>query len=742
MKTFIHVTNFVDEELMKSYWLVHLNLLLLVDGKLALYELENVPSKIKDSNIFCHLKADIMVKNGDYNNAKIVLLDSWEETPINVFNLFNILYFEKEFEDLCNRFKELNNQDIVKDPIIQLIYYKSMIEVEGADSSSEALYDLISTYSEELTLYPDIIEISLKHKLNSLFELVKEKTLLNKEKMHWRLLIQIGRILIACNQLELARVILESRAVDNEKLLAVYIAAFKEGINHTTQLLLRNNLTLFYEKGYKYRSLLENLIIVNYELNDFKGNYFLALDDYKRLIGLDVFYSRFFILGKLNTSHIDSYEKEMKVLLEEDIPQDLQLAARMKSAQSDFERSEEISIRALYLMKDELIMDALKNHVSLYFSKMTHGNEKVNLMKPQVNSVLVLKSSNELRKIAIHGDRSLSFTSGEVIFDCENYHLDDYLSLRLVSLGAIGKEIEIEGSKYEIQEILHLGVYLFRYCLDLVKESEQSEVFMKVISAGDVNDFKRQLLESLHEQKNVIQKQMKLYNFQENDAGIPVSYISGKDLKRYSEVLIGIFNTTDQALYSGKPYLVKSEKYVLSLSTILLLNYLGVLKNLEKIIDKVIIVENVENKVKQIIDELSRLEENRVGVLQLTEDNQILSNMHSQESIMEQKKFWLEILEFILKVHQMTKYVESNELYDILLDAIFDEEVIAIELCNEKSYCYVVDDLFLSKLGTTVYNSLKTNNMVGLILSEKLIDDKDRQSFFMKLKEHKYEYYL
>lgn len=738
LKEFTNITNTLPHEDKINYWILFINLNLIFDEKSALKELENIPPSFNGEVLIESLKADVLLKNGRYSEAKDKLLNCCDESLVNIGNLFSIFSAEGEWNEILNRFCQISDLDIKSNPIINLLYLNAETKLKGIEKTREAIEDLIKNYPNDISLYPTTLRIGLEYNVLFLIDEVYQGVINNISHINDDLLGMLSEFFVTYGFKDKGRNILESRVIKNENLLLLFIKTFNQADKDNDLVILRKQLKLFREQGSNLKLLFESIIKLDFELQDIKSDFFANLEEYRKLFGINKFYSRFLIAANISIDNIQAFKTEVSCLEDAAVPQDLQLISRLRAHQNSFEEAEKIAVKALYLLKNEIDSDVLKNHVSLYFSHLVYGKTEVNLNKPQVDTVTVMRSEKGIRKIAIHVEDLNWNKAGEEIFGCENYNQNEEISLILSSLGEVGKRIDIYEEEYEIIEVLRLGIFLFRYCLDEINTNYPDSKFMKVLSTKDSRDLKEQLQESLKENKEKIEKQFELYNFSENKIGVPISFISGKDLQRFSDTLIAIFNMPSQPYYAGNPIFHSSQKYVLSLSSLILLNHLNLLKNLEPIFEKFLFVENVENKVRTVIKELNNIEENKVGRLNLTEDNQVYSHMHSNEELTEQKKFWINILNFLSKIEKTNVKIEYSELHEVMTSVVFDEEFSAIELSKKSEYCLVIDDLFLRKVAHVMFEDIQTNNIVGLLVAENILRHEELEVFFNILNEKGY----
>jgi len=734
LKELKYMTEYFPLETQRHYWIILAELILLIDSKQAAAEMENLPQSLKGEVIMEGYKSNVLLKAGRYEDSKSNLLKFWNETEANVSNLFSIFSMEENWEELLEWYKNIHDDDLKMNPNIKALYLNALTKIDGFNKTEDELLELIRSFPGEAFVYKITLKVALEQNAETLVNEIYENILVNLSIFNDYELERLGMLFLRFNLNEKCREILENRVANSELLLKLFIKTFDLSSERKQLLKFRKLIKSIVDQGCKFKSLLQFYILICFELKDFKGDVFSTLRDYQSLFGLDEFYARYTVALKMEVKdYKESLEDEIKYLLEKGVPQDLQLISRMKAHQGNWEEAEKLGIKSLYLLRNEINQDILKNHIGFYFSQLGKNSDEVNMEKPKVDSVTVLKSKNGIRKIAIHYNDSLYKVSGEIAFDCENYSMNDNLGIILTSLGQVGHSIDIGGESYEVVETIKLGTYLFRYCLDELNEKYPDPSFVKVLSSPSPEGLREQMIENLKEHKDHKEKQLALYNFSDNNLGAPISYLSGNDLNEYSNTLLQLFELKDQKYYAGIPNLISSPKYVLSISSIILLAHLELLPKLEKIKDKLIITKNLEDGVKTILRDLSSIVEDSVGTLNLTDDGNVFGNMYSADDLLKQRKFWIKILNFISHIDKTEIELENLGIYEIITGYVLYEDMLSIEVSRTNKYPLIIDDLFVRKISDTNEINIKTNNSIGFLFTEILLNLEDKVMLIEKL---------
>lgn len=734
-----YILEYFTRENQVNRWLIFLNLALLIDVGMALEKIKDIPTQLDDENILKSLEVDILFKAGKNIEAKNLLLKIWKESLPNVLNLFLLCSAAEEWDEMIMCYDNIEDLSIKRVPVIVILHSIAQIKLEGFEENYFELINIVREHSDEVSIYPLTLQIALEYNSKYLIEEIYRNILKNYPQINNFILVRLSNLLLDYNYKNKCMEILEPRALRNEELFLIFIRALDIQIADRDEMIeKRRRLRRFIEEGCKFKILLQYIIQLNFELRDFKSEIFSSLREYRELFGMDDYYSRYKIAASIEIDNLVQVDDEISCLIETGLPQDLQLISRLKASQNSFEEAERIAIQALYLMRNEINEDIVKNHLSLYFSSLINKSAFVNFKTTEINTVTILKNEKNIRKIAIHADDSYWNESGEEIFGCENYGQNEHISISLMSLSRVGNKVEVDNDEYEVIEVIRLGTFIFRYCLSEIQLKYSDSNFMEVMSFGSGNEFHEKLGKHLREHKEKKKNQLALYNFSQSDFGMPISSFSGKNLAQYAEVLLGIFNLPNQSYYSGVAQNVKSQKYVLSLSSIILLAYLDYFPKLEPIVHKITVSENLESKVKSLIKELNNIKDNKTGRLNLSAENEVYKHMYGSEELMEQRRFWIKILQFLLKLEKCALENISSEVYDVLSEFVFEEDLVAIELGKNKDYCFVVDDLFLRKAAIVESEDIKTNNFVGLLIAEKLLNKEEEYLLNKKLIEKEF----
>ncbi|WP_312470502.1 PIN domain-containing protein [Neobacillus sp.] len=735
------IENFSEEE-EKYYWVFEISLLLIINPKKALEELKNIDKKLDKDKLIRSIKADVYCKNYMDTEAKDILEELWDFDPINTINLFFILAKEEDWNGILAIYKQIEDAETRRNPHIVTLYIKAKNELEGFSIIRNEIIRLLEANEKSIYFLRYVLQTVLVNQDDELRAILLEYLNSNKASFYDQELGIVGELLNEYSFYEDTRKLIEDRIENCEPLLSLYVQTFKDldELNEITE--TYEKVKTFYSNGCRFKVLLQFKTKLEVNLG-IPRKVIKTLEEYKGIFGIDDFYGYYYVASKLEKREFDGLNEEVEYLLNANNPSFHQLVSFVKAKQGNWDEAKNLAISAIYLSDENLEKEILMSHISFHFSNIEKEKEKENVTLEEVicNSVVTIKSNDKFRNIAIHKHGEFISESGQVKFGLENYLPDDDLSLILTSIGKKGEVIKLEDSEYEVIDIVPLEVYFFNYCLTKLQEDYPEHEYFIANSAQSTEEFlekTKKTMESLNESRN---KQLEFYNFGV-EIGVPISYLSGKNIDSYSEMINSLLNHKNQHFYTGEVSVYEDREYVLSLSSIIVLATFGMLNKLEMIPQKCVISINVEKSIREGIKESQKHAKIASGVLSLNESGKLQMYSYNENDKKNRKLFWTDILITLSKIKKDEVQIEDNSLYEVITMSILDEDISSIELSRKSNRVLVCDDLFIRKLHHGVTGTTDTTNIVGLIISEGLATFEEFIELLLKLIRSKYLYPL
>lgn len=720
-----------------SYWVCLVSLIAAVDSKDSLREIDEIDKDLNENNLIRGIKAVCYFENYMDYEAKEILEDIWRVDPINTNTLFAIYCKENNWNEIVAKYVQLSEDKFTEHPAILIIYLRARSEIKGYENVRDDILRLSEIYFKEIIFIRDAIKIVLENEDEKV--LVKILNLLNENKdtMTNNDLALIGELLNEYSKFGDCRNLLEERIEECEPLIDIYVKSF-DNIDNITDLVRVSNekVKKLYNAGCRYKSLLRFKAKVEFKLGIYR-KVVQTLDEYKDIFGIDDYYTYYYVASKMEKNECEGIDEEVEFMLSRNNASFNQLVAALKARQGLWDEAQRIALSALYHSHDNLGKEILFNHLAMYFTNIDKSHVQAELVEVVNNSVVCLRSKHKSRNIAIHIDRKIINKPGEYKFECENYHSDDQVSLLLTSEGRKGEKLVIDDEEYEIENIIELYTYFYRFCLLKLQMDYPNHGYFISFSAPTPGEAVKEMKKTMALIKEDKHSQFDMYNFG-IDCGMPISYLSGKNINNYSEIIILLLNHNKQHLYAGEISIYEDTEYVISISSIILLASFDMLDKLEKISNKCVITKEVEKSIRDGIKESQKHSKITSGVAALSENGEIGYYRYTEDDKRNRRIFWSKILQIISKLKQDEIQIEDNEIYEGLPQCLLDEDISSIELSKSTNKVMVCDDLFIRKLHHGITETTKTTNMVGLLVSEKLVTNEELIDLVLKLVKSKY----
>ncbi|PEE25871.1 hypothetical protein CON95_00280 [Bacillus toyonensis] len=744
LKEIQYITKFFSQKELIEFWVVLVSLLIIKNPKEALIELDYIHAHIKKEKDIQSLFADVYYLNQMYQQAKEILLKIWDYNQNNIIKLLFIYDIERKWESIIEKYNLLKNDEHISNPVIYTLNLKARYKLHGYSNVKQDIIHLIQKERDNsLIIWMECLRIVLENEDEGLFRKVMANIDSAKNYISNIDLFFIAQLLLDFKKNENAREILDDKIESDKQLLELYFNSYRDilGENQETHLAYEK-VKLNYSKGIRFNTLMSFKIDIEIIFKNWRKAK-ESLLEYRNLFGIDTYYAYNMITSSINRKEYGDLEDEINHLLSTQNPDMQLLVAFLKSHQEKWSEAQNLALKALYTSHDKLSKEILMNFLRLFFAN-TEKTDEVNYNRVKNDSVVFLKNENGIRKVAIHQNKGIIKKAGEVIFDCENYPYDDYRSLILKSEGEIGEKIEFLNEEYEVSNILNLFTYMFRLCLEKVQNDYPNHDNFITYSFSEPEEIINDIEMILKNEERENAKLLEYYDFGV-ETGVPISYLSGKNITSYAEMLIFLLNHKRQHLFTGEVSIYNNKndnQYVLSISSLLLLANFGLMGKLKKIMNRCYVSPEVIRCIEVGMQDADKHSKVSSAVLRLNEDGQLSKEIYNEEGKKARRRFWSEIRRELSNFTEVKVDIDELELYNLVSGITLDVDIESIELSRKTDRIFVCDDLFIRKLHHGVTNGNNTTNFIGLLISEKLVTYPELISIVLKLVKAKYLYAL
>lgn len=373
----------------------------------------------------------------------------------------------------------------------------------------------------------------------------------------------------------------------------------------------------------------------------------------------------------------------------------------------NFEKSNTYSYESIFMTKGIVDKKIYASYISLCLNKSILNKEVIiTIDKVKEDTVVVLKNDIKTKKICLNAE--VKYQINEEVFGCLHIERDSTLWVDLIGQ-RIGDRIEYSGEQFIIESIVDKQLMISQYCFS--KLDSVSDILP--IQAFTIDEFPKVMKEISESSEKSYKMKFDLYEFKNNDIGLPFSKIFyGNDLKLSIELLNFILLNNQYSLYIGMYSEENNEldKFVLSWQTLLLLEHYDMLDLLNIDSQKYYVTKSLKNEVlTSIIRIKSNIKQLKIGY------------STKSEMLFKDEVDYSEILEKLKKIFKTIQNINTEDvsydirdtLVNISRDIISDIDIDGLYLASNIKATIVLDDLFTQKLINSSENiqSLKYVNI-------------------------------
>ncbi len=451
------------------------------------------------------------------------------------------------------------------------------------------------------------------------------------------------------------------------------------------------------------------------------------------------------VLFEQNEKNATKYEPYINILKQSDNPDHAFVVANAMLLLEKEETAELYAYKSLYLLNGKDDYHIYRGYISFWTNYFHRFHTNVSIQSVKSGMVVTLQEHlcTDPYIFEICLDNDLDFYD-EMNRSMEIEHITtadpEYIKLRGCGVGNV---LFLRNRKYRIIQIQHRSQFALGFILRKIQENP--EMFRGVawmITVENVDDMINQV-KGITDHFVQTDSLLDSYHFINNEAGLPIDVMAAGDYSHYIAAFKYLLYQKDEALYTGQPVYKNEEgqKYVIGLSTLVLLAIMGRMDVLDAIKNHIVIPESYlsffheEYSRAAGIDQLSKL------TLYYFEGQYLVDETDKTVS-----EIWEEILRFCrtCKTQQITdqeridynivqglsgeRFITGFRLNVIQLDALL--------LSKREKATYLCDDLFFHKIAE--FHGIRNLNIASLIQHYTNLDY--RMSFVKQLSKTNYIY--
>ena len=719
-KVRFYIENREKEERL-HYWWNYLNLLGIFDYSKVIKKFDEIEIDLLNEDPISIIVSEAFCLNKDFSSALPFLEKIWH---LDSLFLLRLLHVYSEL-DKWERIDEFFKKDIsnLLDADGNIFFYKVELlqHQDDLESAVEVIKNEGAMYNTKIWFLKRVLQFSYENELTALHDEFKIRVVENLESIKSETRINLAKVLFNQHEFELVRVVLEPVYNENQEAIEMYIQSFGEiNPNGDNFEALRDTVKELYKGGNCSKCILQAKFYIEFFTNRF-NDAMESIIEYREKIARDTFYNinlvQNIIFGCLD---YDASE-EIRYLVNIDVLKYHIMAAQYLGYKGRWHEAKALLSSSFYMYTEQIKEEEISGFLKVYFINMHQDNGKVEYSRACDDSVILLENTNgESKNICIQSNDSVVRRNGEEKLGCINYKSSSDEALVLKATAKKGAEILFDDCKYKVKDIINIHTYHFRCFLNrILVEFPDNKTLIKV-TGKSIEELIKNVSDIMATSQKNIMKKLEFYNF-EIETGVPITYLSGMDCGKYFETVNYLLNNKDQKFYSSySTKEVQDSKYVLTISSIFILNNLGVLDKLKSIKDKLCITPSMKLFIRKGLDDSIKYD--AVVSTAFLDDNDKFRMVESTEYNKEcKRKFWTELLLLVNTLEVIKPESINNILYDKLHELIDISEFEAIGVAKEKACTLVCDDMFITKISESMISPNFSLNAIGLLHNEKLL---------------------
>ena len=434
----------------------------------------------------------------------------------------------------------------------------------------------------------------------------------------------------------------------------------------------------------------------------------------------------------LNLKEYTGINKYLEYLGKSDEPQCLIMAAAGYDSINEQGLFERFAIRALMKLGEGFNEVVMFYYASIHLSQNENDiKDSVTLNTIQENTAIKLTDSLNMEKwICIDGEKDLLQFNGQVFIGCTHYAVDSDVAIKLLGM-SVNDELEIDGIKYKVVEILSRTTKAVRYCLDCYTKEMPDSKFLRKVEV-DLNNPIASMIPYLQELKERKEFLLGQYN-RNNGIGLPLSRLSEGRVDQYMDVINSLLNEPGQLYFAGDVIggNIRNSKIVLSLSSIMFLKIIKQDSLLLSLASTSYVAPSIIGAIKTMFENVIGFNGKISGSMEIDRYGKPVFREVNKEQAQLRVKYCKDMYEIANKstIHRVDpdfeKTLQNTELIYNIKHIISDFDYDAILAAKELGAILISDDDFVQKTARTICPGIKVTNSVSIL--EQLFDTNPKE---------------
>lgn len=736
-RTFYFVKN-KSKEIRLKHWFHSLSLMGVYNLGMAIEKYKDIDKDLINDETICIVMSEIFFLFGDYESSANFYEKIWSQHSLYLIRLLYSYSKLDKWESVEKIFEQnieplFDSQGVILNYKVQLFEKKSK-----PDEAKLLIVRNIKKYKNSPWLIQRALEFLYKYEFldeyKELLGYVKGLT----EKIELNEKLSLAKTLNNHGQFEMVREVLgKAFLVDNEA-LELYLYSYGE-VNPKNDVFfeLQELVRACYLDGNRIKYLLQ----VKFYIELLTERYVEAigsLSEYSSLHEEDSFYKVNLIQCITLGSLYNDATKEANELLNTVEIKNHIIVAQYFAYKGRWKDAKSVLRNAYYSYAEQIKEDEIAGFIGIYLNNTHQNNGEVEYSQVCDDSVVQLRDSeNKILNVSIHSNDGMITENGEKKFGCVNLKSASDESLILKATGKKGDLIKFNDEEYIVLEIIDIDTFFFRYFLQKIQDEYPDNKNIISISGETTEEMIEKTIAYMRAGNEVTKSKMNLYNF-EVETGVPITYLSGKDVDKYLETIYFLMNSEEQGFYSVYSSIVpKGSKYVLTISSLVILNALGFLDRIKSISDRLYITPSIKPFVRKGISDAIKYDA-VVSTAFLDENNNFRLEESTEGTKVFKKTFWTQVLALLNECNEIKPELLNTSIYDKIHEIVDISEFEAIAVSVDERAILVCDDLFIAKICNDVNNTTPVVNAISLLYEERLIDENELIKLITELTKKKY----